>query len=92
MTSITEGPCGRFRFEDVPRLTIGLVHLDRKRPWPVALNPETGREWRVDMKDKMLGILEDSGHSVVRSDQRVTVSDDPSLREAIGEKICIMYT
>lgn len=85
MTSITEGPCGRFRFEDVPRLTIGLVHLDRKRPWPVAINPETGREWRVDMKDRMLSILGDSGHTVIRSDMRVTVSDDPSLREAIGD-------
>ena len=89
MTSITEGPCGKFRFEDVPRLKIGLVHLDRKRPWPVAINPETGREWRVDMKQRMLDILDKSGHSVVRSDMRVTVSDDPSLREAIGEKIGI---
>ena len=87
MTSITEGPCGKFRFEDVPRLKIGLVHLDRKRPWPVAINPETGREWRVDMKQRMLDILDRSGHSVVRSDMRVTVSDDPSLREAIGEEI-----
>ena len=86
MTSITEGPCGKFRFEDVPRLKIGLVHLDRKRPWPVAINPETGREWRVDMKQRMLDILDKSGHSVVRSDMRVTVSDDPSLREAIGEE------
>ena len=75
------------RFTEFPRVKVGLVHLDRKRPWPSSLNPETGREWRVDMKTRMLEILESSGHSVVRSDMRVTVNDDPSLREAIGDKL-----
>ena len=87
MTAIKEGPCGRFRFQEVPSLRIGLVHLDRKRPWPSCVNPETGRQWGEDMKTRMLEILESSGHSVVRSDMRVTVNDDPSLREAIGDKL-----
>ena len=81
---VRAGPCGRFRFEAVPRLTIGLVHLDRKRPWPSAVNPETGREWREDMKARMLELLASSGHTLVRSDEVVTVSDDPSLRSALG--------
>ena len=53
MCSCTE----EMRFAEFPLVKVGLVHLDRKRPWPSSLNPETGREWSVDMKDKMLEIL-----------------------------------
>ena len=84
MSDITQGPCGRFRFDEVPAVKVGLIHLDRKRPWPSCLNPETGRQWSVDMKTRMLELLASSGHTLVRSDEVVTVSDDPSLRSALG--------
>ena len=71
------------RFEEFPRIKVGLIHLDRKRPWPSSINPETGREWSVDMKTRMLEILSGTSHSVFRSDMEVKVDDDPSLRSAL---------
>ena len=74
------------RFTEFPRVKVGLVHLDRKRPWPSCVNPETGEQWSEDVKRRMLEILENTGHQLLRSDQHVTVNDDPSLRSAIGTK------
>jgi len=76
--------CEEFRFLEVPCVKIGLIHLDRKRPWPSSINPETGREWSLDVKTRMLEILDNSGFSVHRSDNEVTVNDDPSLRKALA--------
>jgi len=76
--------CEEFRFSEVPRVKVGLIHLDRKRPWPSSINPETGREWSLDVKTRMLEILDNSGFSVHRSDNEVTVNDDPSLRTALA--------
>ena len=85
MSDITQGPCGRFRFEEVPIVKVGLIHLDRKRPWPSCLNPETGRQWSEDMKTRMLEMLDQVDQcQVVRTDLEVTVSDDPSLRSALA--------
>ena len=72
------------RFAEFPLVKVGLVHLDRKRAWPSSLNPETGREWSLDMKDKMLEILSKTNHSIYRSDLEVKVDDDPSLRSALA--------
>ena len=84
MSDISQGPCGRFRFDEVPTVKVGLIHLDRKRPWPSCVNPETGRQWSVDMKTRMLELLDEVDNcEVVRTDLEVTVSDDPSLRSAL---------
>ena len=84
MTDITQGPCGRVRFNEVPTVKVGLIHLDRKRPWPSCVNPETGNQWSVDMKTRMLEILDQVDTcEVFRTDLEVTVSDDPSLRSAV---------
>jgi len=77
------GPCGRFRFKEYPDINVGLIHLDRKRPWPSCVNPETGNQWSEDMKTKMVGVLEKSGKKVFRSDEEIKVDDDPTLRNAI---------
>ena len=51
---IEEGPCGRFRYQVVPTpITLGLLFLERKRPWPKCTNPETGNQWGDDMKQKV---------------------------------------
>ena len=85
MSSVRDGPCGKFRYDEYPVVKVGLVHLDRKRPWPSCVNPETGHQWSDDVKTKMLDILTNTGHPLLRSDQVVSVNDDPSLRTAIGE-------
>ena len=55
---IEEGPCGRFRYQVVPApITLGLLFLERKRPWPKCTNPETGNQWGDDMKQKVFSIL-----------------------------------
>ena len=76
------------RFEEIPRIKVGLVHLDRKRPWPSSINPETGNEWSVDMKSRMFEILSQTPHTVFRSDLEVKVDDDPSLRSALAVCSC----
>ena len=73
MSSCTE----HFRFSEYPRVKLGLVHLDRKRPWPSCKNPDTGNEWSVDMKKKMLDILESLDFTdLYRTDEQVRVNDD----------------
>jgi len=75
--------CERFRFSEYPEIKVGLVHLDRKRPWPTCQNPETGREWSVDMKTKMLELLADTPFTLFTTHQHVTINDDRSLRAAV---------
>merc|ERR1711892_1388206 len=81
---ISKGPCGKFRFTEYPDVRVGLIHLDRKRPWPSCVNPETGNQWADDVKEKMVEILNKSGRKVFRSDEEVKVDDDPSLRQALA--------
>ena len=51
---IESGPCGRFRYQVVPDpITVGLIFMERKRPWPQCTNPETGNQWCDDMKQKV---------------------------------------
>jgi hypothetical protein len=56
MTNFDCGPCGPFRYQVVPDVRVGVVHLERQRPWPEARNPETGRLWGHDMKDKIFEV------------------------------------
>jgi len=72
------------RFETHPQVRVGLVHLDRKRPWPSCINPDTGNEWGVDMKEKMVSVLESLYPDLIRSDHEVKVNDDPSLRKCLS--------
>ncbi|XP_023338629.1 uncharacterized protein LOC111709235 isoform X2 [Eurytemora carolleeae] len=76
--------CEIFRYEEYPRIKVGLIHLDRKRPWPACINPATGNQWSQDMKTKMLDILDKTGFTIFRSDEHICVDDDRSLREAVG--------
>ena len=85
--SASEGPCGSFRFEVKPKVKVGLLHLERKRPWPSCPNPETGNQWSDDMKTKMIDVLEKSEYEVYRVDKEVKVDDDPNLRIALGKYI-----
>jgi len=79
------GPNGRFRFAEFPDVRIGLVHLDRKRPWPSCVNPATGNQWADDMKVQMVEILERvSTKELFRSDKQIKVEDDQSLRKAVA--------
>ena len=68
--------CEIFRYEEYPRIRVGFLHLDRKRPWPSCLNPETGNQWSADMKAAMLEVLDGTGFEVLRTDQQVVVNDD----------------
>eukprot|EP01065_Artemidia_motanka_P000824 TRINITY_DN10390_c0_g1_i1.p1 TRINITY_DN10390_c0_g1~~TRINITY_DN10390_c0_g1_i1.p1 ORF type:complete len:488 (+),score=145.84 TRINITY_DN10390_c0_g1_i1:86-1549(+) len=76
------GPCGRFRYEVCPSVTVALLVLDRKRPWPSCKNPDTGREWRDDMLGQVQRVLGQTGFRVFVPEERV--DDDPSLRRAIA--------
>ena len=79
------GPCGVFRFAEFPDIKIGLVHLERKRPWPSCVNPETGNQWSEDMKHKIVQVLDKVPFQVFRADLNHKVDDDPTLRLALGE-------
>ena len=50
---MSEGPCGKFRFMVKPKIKVGVITLQRKRPWPSCPNPNTGKEWSQDMKGNM---------------------------------------
>ena len=83
-----------FRFVEYPRVRVGLVHLDRKRPWPSCQNPETGNEWSADMKSRMIGILESLDFvDLFRTDEKVRVNDDRSVNFCSQEhgKIFIIF-
>ena len=73
------------RYQVHPKLKIGLVHLERKRPWPSCKNPETGNEWSVDMKQRILNLLS-RYDEVVRIDQAVKADEDREVRKAV--KLC----
>ena len=71
------GSCGRFRFQVIPDIRVGVVHLERLRPWPACANPDTGRQWSQDMKDKIFEVRlgkawVDSGFPYLRSEQPKT--------------------
>ena len=68
--------CEVFRYAEYPRIKVGLLHLDRKRPWPSCKNPETGNEWAADMKERMVKVLDSTGFEVYRTDLQVRVDDD----------------
>ena len=65
-------------------MKVGLLHLERKRPWPSCINEKTGNEWSVDMKAKIVDIVGKLFDEVVRIDNSIKVDDDPSLRKALG--------
>merc|ERR550519_838987 len=80
-----DSPLPNIRFTTHPQVKVGLVHLDRKRPWPSCVNPDTGNQWARDMKEKMVAILEAlPGTDLYRCDNQVRVDDDHSLREAMS--------
>lgn len=79
------GPCGRFRFHVVPHIKVGLVHLERKRAWPSAVNPATGNQWSDDMKKKIVEVLGQTDFEVFRVDQEVKVDEDKTLRIALSK-------
>jgi hypothetical protein len=56
MSEFESGACGSFRFEVIPDIRVGVVHLERLRPWPACTNPDTGRQWSQDMKDKIFEV------------------------------------
>eukprot|EP01062_Namystynia_karyoxenos_P057168 TRINITY_DN4810_c0_g1_i1.p1 TRINITY_DN4810_c0_g1~~TRINITY_DN4810_c0_g1_i1.p1 ORF type:complete len:504 (+),score=182.88 TRINITY_DN4810_c0_g1_i1:79-1590(+) len=76
------GPCGGFRYCVRPEVTVGLLILDRKRPWPSCKNPDTGREWRDDMLSKIRETLGNTPFTIYDCPERV--DDDPSLRRALA--------
>lgn len=84
---VSKGPCGKFRFQEYPDIRIGLVALERKRPWPSCQNPKTGNQWSDDMKEQILQILNNLPFQVFRSDLEIAnkVDDDSSLRIALGK-------
>jgi len=85
LQAMAEGPCGKFRFVVEPRVKVGLMTLQRKRPWPSCPNPDTGRQWSHDMKDEIVKLLQNNPQfEVVYAPEHVQVVDDPSLRQALG--------
>ena len=83
---MSEGPCGKFRFSVSPAVKVGVITLQRKRPWPSCPNPGTGRQWAHDMKDQIVQIFERAPfEEVVFSPEDIKVVDDPSLRKALGK-------
>ena len=81
-----EGPCGRFRFQEIPKVKVGLVFLERKRPWPSCVNPDTGNQWSHDMKQSIGKIVESQEFPFeVFPFNELKVDDDPSVRLASCE-------
>jgi hypothetical protein len=78
------GPCGKFRFHLEPKIKVGLITLQRKRPWPSCPNPATGRQWSDDMKVAIIRILEKTPFQVFSPPEDLLVVDDASLRIALG--------
>ena len=85
------GPCGPFRFEVNPKIKVGVITLQRKRPWPSCPNPETGNQWSVDMKTNIVQVLGKTPFEIVYAPNDVQVVDDPSLRQALGT-LFVIYT
>ena len=85
MEEICTGPCGKFRFEVIPNVKVGVITLQRKRPWPSCPNPETGNQWSADMRQKIVEILQSTPFQVIYAPQEIQVVDDPSLRKALSK-------
>ena len=82
--AVSEGPCGSFRFQVTPSVKVGWIHLERKRPWPSCVNPETGNQWSHDMKEKIMEIIHKLPFRVSSVESVGKVNDDSSLRLALG--------
>ena len=54
---MSEGCCGKFRFQIYPKIKVGLLTLQRKRPWPSCPNPKTGNQWSHDMKNEIRSLV-----------------------------------
>jgi len=80
-------PCERFRYAILPSVKVGVVTLQRKRPWPSCPNPATGNQWSDDMKSQIVKVLEQTPFKVSYAPQGIQVVDDPSLRKALGKLI-----
>ena len=78
-------PCGRFRFEVTPKIKVGLVTLQRKRPWPSCINPQTGNQWSEDMKNEIIKIINKTPFEITFADENLPVVDDSSIRLAVGK-------
>lgn len=84
---MSSGPCGRFRFEVTPKIKVGLVTLQRKRPWPSCINPGTGNQWSEDMKCEIVKMINKTPFEITFADENLTVADDSSIRLAVGKNI-----
>ena len=80
-----EGPCGSFRFAVKPHVKVGVITLQRKRPWPSCPNPDTGNQWSDDMKVEIQQTLQKTPFEVIYAPEDIQVVDDPSLRKALGK-------
>ena len=81
--------CEKMRFSVIPDVKIGVITLQRKRPWPSCPNPETGNEWSDDMRKEIVKILEKSPFEVIYVPKDIQVVDDRSLRKALGMHDCL---
>ena len=78
-----EGPCGSFRFVVTPHVKVGVITLQRKRPWPSCPNPSTGNQWSEDMRTQIRQTLAQTPFEVIYAPEDIQVVDDPSLRKAL---------
>ena len=83
---MSEGLCGSFRFQIKPKIKVGVLTLQRKRPWPSCPNPETGNQWSQDMKSEIEKMLMKTPFEVTFASENIQIVDDPSLRKAVGKK------
>ena len=83
---MSEGLCGSFRFQIKPKIKVGVLTLQRKRPWPSCPNPETGNQWSQDMKSEIEKMLMKTPFEVTFASENIQIFDDPSLRKSVGKK------
>jgi len=76
------GECGTFRFQVKPSILVGILYLDRRRPWPSVKNPETGNEWSDDMRSSIRNILKKTRFDV-EDYKGDPIVDDKTTRKAI---------
>ena len=88
---MSSGPCGRFRFEVTPKIKVGLVTLQRKRPWPSCINPGTGNQWSEDMKCEIVKMINKTPFEITFADENLTVADDSSIRLAVGKNRSLKF-
>ena len=75
--------------ENIP-VKVGVITLQRKRPWPSCPNPATGNQWSDDMKVQIQQTLSRTPFDVIYAPEDIQVVDDPSLRKALGKYNQIM--